>query len=89
MIYKHTYIYNSLTANGQPPFNLAANFMNPNISQASGFLMECVGTFLLVFTVLFTAVYKKNISGNMAPAAIGWSVMLAHFVMIPFTGCGT
>mmetsp|Transcript_20577 Transcript_20577/g.34102 ORF Transcript_20577/g.34102 Transcript_20577/m.34102 type:complete len:128 (-) Transcript_20577:563-946(-) len=24
----------------------------------------------------------------MAPAAIGWSVMLAHFVLIPFTGCG-
>jgi glycerol uptake facilitator-like aquaporin len=54
----------------------------------NAFLLESVGTFLLVFTVLFTAVYKKNIADNMAPAAIGWSVMLAHMVLIPFTGCG-
>lgn len=47
-----------------------------------------MGTFLLVWTVLFTAVSKVSIAGNLAPIAIGWSVMLAHLVLIPFTGCG-
>lgn len=47
-----------------------------------------MGTFILVWTVLMTAVHKKSIAGNMAPIAIGWSVLLAHLVLLPFTGCG-
>jgi glycerol uptake facilitator-like aquaporin len=47
-----------------------------------------MGTFLLVWTVMMTAVHKKSIAGNIAPIAIGWSVLLAHLVLIPFTGCG-
>lgn len=37
---------------------------------------------------MMTAVHKKSIAGNIAPIAIGWSVLLAHLVLIPFTGCG-
>lgn len=35
-----------------------------------------------------TAVDPKSIAGNLAPIAIGWSVALAHFVLVPLTGCG-
>eukprot|EP00957_Ditylum_brightwellii_P036554 2769190-Ditylum_brightwellii.AAC.1 len=35
------------------------------------------------------AVHRSNGSGpNAAPIAIGWSVMLAHLVLVPLTGCG-
>lgn len=71
-----------------PPFLLGINQVNPNLPVGSAFLIECCGTFLLVWTVLMTAVYKKSIAANLAPMAIGWSVMLAHFVLVPFTGCG-
>jgi glycerol uptake facilitator-like aquaporin len=47
-----------------------------------------MGTFLLVWTVLNTAVSKNSIAANLAPMAIGFSVFLAHIVLIPFTGCG-
>ena len=30
----------------------------------------------------------QNIASNIAPIAIGWSVFLAHVVLIPITGCG-
>jgi len=70
------------------PFDLGANGVNSYISVASGFLVEAIGTYLLVWTVMMTAVHKKNIAGNIAPIAIGWSVFLAHSVLIPLTGCG-
>ena len=54
----------------------------------SAFLIEAMGTFLLVWTVCMTAVSKKSIAANIAPIAIGWSVLLAHLVLIPYTGCG-
>lgn len=64
------------------------NSVNPNLAVGSGFLGEFMGTFLLVWTVLLTAVSPKSIAGNIAPIAIGWSVALAHFLLIPLTGCG-
>jgi len=73
------YGVNSLTEGGSEVYG---------ITQASGFLIEVMGTYLLVFTVCMTAVHKKSGAGNVAPIAIGWSVMMAHIVMIPITGCG-
>jgi glycerol uptake facilitator-like aquaporin len=64
------------------------NSVNSSIPPASGFLGEFMGTFLLVFTVIMTAVHSKSIAQNIAPIAIGWSVLLAHLVLIPLTGCG-
>eukprot|EP00547_Thalassionema_nitzschioides_P000640 CAMPEP_0194213168 /NCGR_PEP_ID=MMETSP0156-20130528/13555_1 /TAXON_ID=33649 /ORGANISM="Thalassionema nitzschioides, Strain L26-B" /LENGTH=267 /DNA_ID=CAMNT_0038941139 /DNA_START=73 /DNA_END=876 /DNA_ORIENTATION=- len=74
-------------SDGGTPFDLGANSVI-NISLESGFLVEGVGTFILVWTVMMTAVHKKSIAGNVAPIAIGWSVFLAHIVLIPLTGCG-
>lgn len=71
-----------------PPFKLGVNSLAPGVAQGSGFLIEVVGTYLLVFTVCMTAVHKKSGAGNAAPIAIGWSVMMAHIVLVPFTGCG-
>jgi MIP family channel proteins len=49
---------------------------------------EIFGTFLLMSTVLQTAVNPKS-KGNRAQAcmAIGFSVALAHFVLVPIDGC--
>jgi glycerol uptake facilitator-like aquaporin len=48
---------------------------------------EVVCTALLCFTVLLTACTKSNDVKPMAPLAIGFSVFLAHTVMIPIDGC--
>jgi len=71
-----------------PPFLLGSNSVHPHATLGSVFLGEVMGTFLLVWTVLMTAVNSKSMAGNAAPIAIGWSVMLAHLLLIPITGCG-
>jgi glycerol uptake facilitator-like aquaporin len=76
------------SASAAPPFMLGSNFVTPGLPLGSAFLIEVMGTFLLVWTVCMTAVSKKSIAGNLAPIAIGWSVMLAHLILIPYTGCG-
>ncbi|KAL3905577.1 MAG: hypothetical protein SGARI_004392 [Bacillariaceae sp.] len=73
---------------GDPPFLLGVNTVDSGISSGSAFLLEFLGTFLLVWTVCTTAVSKISIAGNAAPLAIGFSVLLAHLCLIPFTGCG-
>jgi len=73
---------------GNPPFLLGSNSVHPHATLGSAFLGEVMGTFLLVWTVLMTAVNSKSTAGNVAPIAIGWSVMLAHLLLIPITGCG-
>ena len=71
-----------------PAFGLGVNSVGPRVSSGSAFLIESMGTYLLVFTVLHAAVHSKSTAGNAAPIAIGWSVLVAHLVLIPFTGCG-
>lgn len=71
-----------------PAFGLGVNTVGPRVHQGCAFLLEMVGTYLLVITVLNSAVHKKSGAGNAAPIAIGWSVLLAHIVLIPYTGCG-
>jgi MIP family channel proteins len=71
-----------------PAFTLGLNTVSATTSIGSAFLLELVGTYLLVITVLNSAVDKNSAAGSCAPIAIGWSVMLAHINLIPFTGCG-
>ena len=71
-----------------PPFLIGSNSVHPGLPLGSAFLGETLGTFVLVWTVLMTAVHKKSIAANIAPIAIGWSVMLSHLVLVPLTGCG-
>lgn len=71
-----------------PAFTLGLNQVSATTSIGSAFLLELVGTYLLVITVLNSAVDKNSGAGSCAPIAIGWSVMLAHINLVPFTGCG-
>jgi MIP family channel proteins len=75
-------------SDGAPPFLLGVNSVHPDLPVGSAFLGEAVGTFLLVWTVMMTAVSHKSIAGNLAPIAIGWAVLLAHLILVPLTGCG-
>lgn len=74
--------------NHGPAFLIGVNTVSTRITLMSAFLLELMGTYLLVITVLNSAVHPKSSAGNAAPMAIGWSVMLAHIILIPFTGCG-
>lgn len=71
-----------------PAYGLGSNTLNGEMTPGSAFIIELMGTLLLVFVVLNSAVHPKSGAGNAAPIAIGWSVLLAHLVLVPFTGCG-
>uniref|UniRef100_A0A7R9WIQ8 Aquaporin n=1 Tax=Pseudictyota dubia TaxID=2749911 RepID=A0A7R9WIQ8_9STRA len=71
-----------------PPYGLGANQVAERVTNACAFLIEAVGTFILIITVLNSAVHRKSEAKNAAPIAIGWAVLIAHLVLVPFTGCG-
>lgn len=48
-----------------------------------GLILEAVLTFSLVFVIFATAVDAKS---PIAPLAIGFTVLIAHFVGVPYTG---
>jgi len=79
----------SLTSSGDygPAYGLGVNSVSSRLNVGSAFLLELMGTYLLVITVL-NSTKIGDTAGNAAPIAIGWSVLLAHIVLIPFTGCG-
>ena len=78
---------------------LGANgFQNPAVTAGSAFVGEVMGTALLVYTVLESAVNAKAVTTegesailgnkqNLAPIPIGLAVFCAHIVLIPITGC--
>ena len=71
-----------------PAYGIGANSVSSRLHLGAAFFLEMVGTFLLVITVLNSAVSSKSTAGNAAPLAIGFSVLLAHINLVPFTGCG-
>ena len=78
---------------------LGANgYQHASVTDGNAFLVEAMGTLLLVFVVLETAVNAKAVTTdgeimvrgnkqNLAPIPIGLAVFLAHVVCIPITGC--
>ena len=78
---------------------LGANgLQNPAVGLGNAFVVEVMGTLLLVFVVLETAVNTTSVTAdgdtmvrgnkqNLAPIPIGLAVFLAHTVCIPITGC--
>ncbi len=49
-------------------------------------VVEAVLTFVLVFTVFATAMDPRGGLGNAAPIAIGFAILIDHFVGVPLTG---
>jgi len=67
---------------------LGTNGIAPGFSHTQAFVGEVMGTFILMFTVLQTAISPGTMgSRSMACMAIGLSVFLAHCVLIPVDGC--
>ena len=78
---------------------LGANgLQNASVGLGNALLVEMLGTLLLVFVVLETAVNTNSVTAdgdqmvrgnkqNLAPTPIGLAVFLAHTVCIPITGC--
>src|SRR3972149_2300704 len=67
--------------------NLGAHGLNDAAlsSDAAGVLVEAILTFVLVFTVFATAMDRRGL-GNAAPIAIGFAILIDHFVGVPLTG---
>ena len=65
--------------------NLGAHALGPEVSIGMGLLMEVVITFALVFVIFATAVDPRGM-GNLAPLAIGLTVLVAHLLAVPITG---
>lgn len=82
---QHEYDSDSLDSTG----GLGTNKVAEGVPLASALVFEIVGTFLLVYVVLETTVNTKqnNVVGLMAPLAIGFTVFLAHSVLISIDGC--
>jgi len=72
---------------------LGANgFQNASVTFGGAFIAEVMGTALLMYTVLETAVNSKAVTTgegkqNLAPLPIGLAVFVAHIFLIPITGC--
>lgn len=68
--------------------NLGCNGVGEGWSPLGALVGEAVGTFLLCFTVLNTAIDNATVANRqIACLAIGFSVFLAHSVLIPIDGC--
>lgn len=70
--------------------NLGSNLVGDNVNVGQAFLGEFLMSFLLVFVVLQTACQDGSVgkgAGATFPLAIGLAVVLAHFVLLPLTGC--
>lgn len=67
------------------------NALSPGLSGASGWLLECLLTFALVFVVLAaTDANRSLVTAHipvLAPFAIGFTVFICHLVAIPLDGC--
>ena len=62
-------------------------FDKDHLGAGKAFLLEFMGTFLLVFTV-FATIDSSRASTDLGPFQIGLAVLMAHLIGIPQTGTG-
>lgn len=67
--------------------NLGAHGLNDAALEGAGagLVVEIILTFVLVFTIFAVAMDPKGM-GNLAPIAIGFAILIDHFVGVPLTG---
>jgi len=71
------------------PFLLGSTTLDGKITMGNGFLLELMGSFFFYFVISKTALDKKGIADTGLPAIpIGFSLVVVHICLIPFTGCG-
>lgn len=75
--------------NQRTPFDLGSTTVDSAISTGNAFLIEFMGAFTFFFVIAQTALDKRGIGASMFPAIpIGFSLIVVHICLIPFTGCG-
>lgn len=67
--------------------SLGSNIIGEDYSPGRAIVAEAFGTFVLCFTVWETAVTPRASCGKNACIAIGFSVFLAHILLLPIDGC--
>jgi len=78
-----------VTTFAKAPFQLGSTTLDGQISSANGFLLELMGSFFFYFVISQCALDAKGISKTSIPAIpIGFSLIVVHICLIPFTGCG-
>ena len=65
--------------------SLGAHSLGSGITAGAGLVAEIVLTFALVFVVYATAIDPKGLA-NLAPIAIGLTVLVDHLIGVPVTG---
>lgn len=66
---------------------LSGNSVPSDVTTSGAFLGEMIATFGLVYVVLETVVNHASIAGTSVPLPIGFTVFVAHLLLIPFTSC--
>ncbi|OWF48037.1 aquaporin AQPAe.a-like [Mizuhopecten yessoensis] len=66
---------------------LGVNALKGAVTDAQGFGVELMITFVLVFTVLASIDTERNDLNGSAPLTIGLAVVAGHLVAIQYTGC--
>lgn len=73
----------------RPPFTLGSTTLDSSLSTGNGFLLEFMGSVFFYFVIAQTALDKRGIATSNLPAIpIGFSLIVVHICLIPFTGCG-
>jgi len=67
--------------------NLGSNTVNPNFTVGQAILSETMMTFLLCFIVYETCVSQLFTAGQNSSIAVGFTVFIAHMLLLPITGC--
>jgi hypothetical protein len=71
------------------PFLLGSTTLDAKLSVRNGFLLELMGSFFFYFVISQTALDERGIAKSRFPAIpIGFSLVVVHICLIPFTGCG-
>lgn len=71
----------TLSGEKTPPFMLGVNGVSPGVPVGSGFLGELMGTYLLVFTVMMTAVYR-HVSAQVKVGRAGKGIYFSDIVSL-------
>jgi len=67
--------------------NIAKNFLGKDFSYWTAYILEFVFTFFLCYVVWQVAVNPRSKGGHSTPLAVGFTVFLAHLILIPIDGC--